>query len=81
MDIYRLILNAGLNINWRCIIYPLHIDNELVKSMAKAGCKEVSLSFESSSERILSLMNKKFKREDVRRISEMLEELGYLRLD
>ncbi|MFA4915952.1 MAG: hypothetical protein WC560_04700 [Syntrophales bacterium] len=49
--------------------------------MAKAGCKEVSLSFESSSERILSLMNKKFKREDVRRISEMLEELGYLRLD
>ncbi|MDI6777153.1 MAG: radical SAM protein [Syntrophales bacterium] len=75
-EICRLILTAGLSITWRCILYPLNIDEELVKSMAKAGCREVSLGFESGSERILSLMNKRFKPEDVRRISGMLTEHG-----
>jgi len=76
MEICRLILTVRLNITWRCILYPLHVDRELVESMAKAGCREVSLGFESGSERILSLMNKKFKPEDVRQISGMLAEQG-----
>lgn len=75
-EICRLILRGGLNITWRCITYPLNIDEELVVSMAKAGCREVGLGFESGSERILSLMNKRFKPADVRRISMMLAEQG-----
>jgi radical SAM superfamily enzyme YgiQ (UPF0313 family) len=41
--------------------------------MAKAGCREVSLGFESGSEKILSKMNKKYLAADVRQISERLK--------
>lgn len=44
--------------------------------MVKAGCTEVSLGFESGSERMLRLMNKRFTPEDIRRASEMLADHG-----
>jgi radical SAM superfamily enzyme YgiQ (UPF0313 family) len=66
------IITAGLNIRWRCILYPWKIDDELVEKMAQAGCKEVSLGFESGSESILKRMNKRYTLDDVRRISKML---------
>jgi len=46
------------------------MDEELVKKMAEAGCKEVSLGFESGSGKILRAWNKNFQPEEVRRISE-----------
>ena len=69
-----------LGISWRCIVYPGHMDEALVKEMARAGCKEVSLGFESGCERILQRMNKKFTPEDVCRPSEMLATHGIRRM-
>jgi radical SAM superfamily enzyme YgiQ (UPF0313 family) len=69
-----------LDISWRCIVYPGHVDEALVKEMARAGCKEVSLGFESGCERILQRMNKKFTPEDVRRASEVLATHGIRRM-
>jgi len=66
------LIAEGLNIRWRCILYPWKIDDELVEKMAKAGCKEVSLGFESGSESILKGMNKRYTLDDVRRISRLL---------
>jgi len=66
------IITEGLNIRWRCILYPWKIDDELVEKMAQAGCKEVSLGFESGSESILKRMNKRYTPADVRRISKIL---------
>jgi radical SAM superfamily enzyme YgiQ (UPF0313 family) len=66
------IIAAELNIKWRCILYPWKIDDELVEKMARAGCKEVSLGFESGSESILKRMNKRYTLDDVRRISNLL---------
>ncbi|MCW9097422.1 MAG: radical SAM protein, partial [Ignavibacteriaceae bacterium] len=79
------IITEGLNIRWRCILYPWKIDDELVEKMAQAGCKEVSLGFESGSESILKRMNKRFTLDDVRRISKMLgnqqiQRMGFLLL-
>lgn len=74
------IINAGLNINWRCILYPWKSDDTLIEKMAKAGCKEVSFGFESGSENILQRMNKKFTTDDVRRISEILKKHGIGRM-
>ena len=53
--------------------------------MAEAGCKEVSLGFESGCDRILAIMNKKFSPADVRRTSELLakykiKQMGFLLL-
>jgi len=60
------------DLSWRCIIYPIHVDADLAAVMAEAGCKEVALGFESGSELILHGLNKRFKPEDVRRISDVL---------
>ena len=74
------LISSGLKINWRCILYPWRVDDELVEKMAKAGCKEVSLGFESGSEKILAKMNKKFSPADVRQISERLKKFGIVRM-
>jgi radical SAM superfamily enzyme YgiQ (UPF0313 family) len=69
-----------LAISWRCILYPGYVDESLVRDMAKAGCKEVSLGFESGSEIILRNMNKKFGLENIRRTSELLADYGIGRM-
>jgi radical SAM superfamily enzyme YgiQ (UPF0313 family) len=76
----QVLTERGLDIAWRCILYPGQVDEALVKDMARAGCKEVSLGFESGSERILQTMNKGFCLDDVRRASQMLAEHGIARL-
>lgn len=79
-EICRKLIDTRLDISWWCIIYPKDVDEELVKLMARAGCKQVSLGFESGSEKILKNMNKRFKPEKVRQISEMLTEHGIRRI-
>lgn len=74
------LVKAKLNISWRCILYPWRVDEELVEKMSEAGCKEVSLGFESGSEKILLAMNKKFQPEEVRRTSERLKRYGIRRM-
>jgi radical SAM superfamily enzyme YgiQ (UPF0313 family) len=85
LELCRKIIERKLDITWVCILYPGKIDEELVKAMAEAGCREVSLGFESGCERILSIMNKKFSLDDVRRASELLarykiRQMGFLLL-
>jgi radical SAM superfamily enzyme YgiQ (UPF0313 family) len=74
------LVQGRLNISWRCILYPWRVDEELVQKMSEAGCKEVSLGFESGSPKILRAMNKKFQLEEVRRISETLKRHGIRRM-
>ena len=81
----RLIIQAGLDIRWRCIFYPGRVDESLIERMAEAGCVEVSLGFESGSKAILKSMNKRFQPEEVRRTSLLLEkhhigQMGFLML-
>jgi len=48
--------------------------------MARAGCKEVSLGFESGSEPVLQALNKQFNPQGVRRISRILGDYGVQRM-
>jgi radical SAM superfamily enzyme YgiQ (UPF0313 family) len=75
----QLILSK-LKITWRSILYPWKVDDELVEKMAEAGCREVSLGFESGSAKILANMNKKYLPADVRQISERLKKFGIGRM-
>jgi radical SAM superfamily enzyme YgiQ (UPF0313 family) len=79
-EICRKIINRGLEIRWVSILYPEHVDKELVELMGKAGCEQVSIGFESGSERILKNMNKRFTLKGVRLISEMLSDHGIRRM-
>jgi len=76
----ELLISSKIKITWRCILYPWKVDDELVEKMARAGCREVSLGFESGSERILAKMNKKYLPADVRQISERLKKFGIGRM-
>jgi radical SAM superfamily enzyme YgiQ (UPF0313 family) len=75
-ELCRRLISNELKISWRCILYPAKVDEELIKDMARAGCKEVSLGFESGCERILRSMNKKYNLNEVRETSEMLADYG-----
>lgn len=72
----KAIEDLGSEIEWRSIIYPDTVDTDLAKAMARAGCSEVSLGFESGSEQVLHALNKRFKPGDVRRVSDTLADHG-----
>ena len=78
-ELCRKILERGLGINFWCIIYSKWIDRELVELMARAGCREISLGFESGSDRVLESLNKQFKAEEVRTVSKMFADVGIFR--
>jgi radical SAM superfamily enzyme YgiQ (UPF0313 family) len=75
-EICRKLIDQDLDIKWWSILYPMHVDKELVAHMARAGCEQVSMGFESGSERILKKMNKRFTPGEVRQISEIFSEQG-----
>jgi radical SAM superfamily enzyme YgiQ (UPF0313 family) len=79
-EICHKLIDHGLDIRWWSILYPKQVDKELVGLMARAGCQQVSMGFESGSERILKNMNKRFTPKEVRQISEMLSEQGIRRM-
>jgi radical SAM superfamily enzyme YgiQ (UPF0313 family) len=80
LELCRRITEAGLKITWRCIFYPGEVSRELVEAMSKAGCREVSLGFESGCETILRAMNKHFGVEKIREASRLLAEFGIRRM-
>jgi radical SAM superfamily enzyme YgiQ (UPF0313 family) len=67
------LIASKLDIRWRCILYPRGMDEELIEKMARAGCVEVALGFESGSAKILRSLNKKFLPEEVQHIAQLLQ--------
>lgn len=78
-ELCRQILERGLEINLCCIVYPKWIDSELVRLMARAGCREISLGFESGSDRMLGSFHKRFTIAEVRAVSKMFADAGIFR--
>ncbi|MGB8060394.1 MAG: radical SAM protein [Candidatus Sulfotelmatobacter sp.] len=78
-DLCRKLIDAELGLDWWAIIYPKWVDAELAELMAKAGCTQVSLGFESGSETMLLQLNKRFTCTEVRDISETLADVGIQR--
>ncbi|MBN2467783.1 MAG: radical SAM protein [Deltaproteobacteria bacterium] len=79
-SICRLILERELDMRWQSIIYPKYVDEGLVELMAAAGCRQISLGFESGSERMLKNLNKKFTPGDVRETSALFADHGIRRM-
>ena len=67
-------------VEWRCILYPHLLREELVRAMAEAGCVEVSLGFESGSPAVLRELNKRYQPADVRAAAELLRRHGIRRM-
>jgi radical SAM superfamily enzyme YgiQ (UPF0313 family) len=75
----REIIRRRLDVNLWCIVYPKWVDRELVELMARAGCHEVSLGFESGSDCVLTRFHKRFRAGEVRTTAEMFREAGIRR--
>ncbi len=80
IELCRQMAGAGLDVRWRCIVYPGRVARPLVDAMAAAGCTEVSLGFESGHHMMLRDMNKRFAPRDVRRASDMFADAGIRRM-
>jgi radical SAM superfamily enzyme YgiQ (UPF0313 family) len=76
LTLCSLLAEAQSPITWRSILYPGKLEEKLVKAMAKAGCGEVSLGFESGCDEVLKEMNKHFRSKDVRDAARMLSDCG-----
>lgn len=74
------LVSEQMGIQWRCILYPGFVDEELARLMAKAGCVEASLGFESGSPEILKNLNKKYTATQVRTASDLLQKYGIKRM-
>jgi len=75
-ELCRGLEEMGAPFAWRCILHPHGVDSGLVQALARAGCREVSLGFESGSEKILEGMHKRFTPDEVRRTAGLLAEAG-----
>ena len=80
MELCRCLAALRADVTWRCILYPHAVSAGLVRAMASAGCVEVGLGFESGSPEVLRAMNKRFRPEEVRTISDLLAEHGIRRM-
>jgi radical SAM superfamily enzyme YgiQ (UPF0313 family) len=80
MDLCNRMAEASLDITWRCILYPNKISADLLKAMAGAGCREVSMGFESGDNDMLQTLNKRFNTDDIRRTSKILADCGIRRM-
>jgi radical SAM superfamily enzyme YgiQ (UPF0313 family) len=78
-DVCRAIADRGLDIRLWCIVYPKWVDGELVELMGRAGCREVSLGFESGSDCVLCGFHKRFRAEEVRTVARMFRQAGIAR--
>jgi radical SAM superfamily enzyme YgiQ (UPF0313 family) len=73
------IIERGLAMNFWCIVYPKWVDAELAELMARAGCREISLGFESGSDHMLVSLNKMFNTEEVKTVAKMFADAGIFR--
>ncbi len=74
------IIASGIDIRFRCIIYPRNVDEKLAELIYRAGGRDVALGFESGSDKMLKALGKRFTTQDVRRISEIFGRQGVNRM-
>ena len=80
LDLCHQIETTGLDIQWRCILYPGGVTETLARNMAKAGCREVSFGFESGTQDMLDTFHKRFCLDDIRRAAKLLADQGIGRM-
>ena len=75
-EILSRIVDEGLGMRWKCEARTDHLDEEICRLMAEAGCVRVKLGFESGSDRILTQIQKDETKDDMRRGVRFLKQSG-----
>ncbi|MGE4519453.1 MAG: radical SAM protein [Desulfobacteraceae bacterium] len=75
-NLCRNFINEKLDFTWRAIVYPGKVDSELAELMAKSGCTDVSLGFESGCRKTLQAYNKHFSPGDILKSVNIFKKTG-----
>jgi anaerobic magnesium-protoporphyrin IX monomethyl ester cyclase len=78
IEICKMIIEKNLKINWFAISRVDHVDEEILYWMRKAGCIQISYGVESGSEKIRNLLNKKIKRDQIKKAFSLTVQYGIL---
>ena len=70
------IIERGLDIEWRCLTRIDLLNEEMIRKMAKAGCKFIEFGIESGNQDARKEMNKTFSDEKAVRIVSLVREAG-----
>jgi radical SAM superfamily enzyme YgiQ (UPF0313 family) len=70
------IIDAGLKINWKTATRADLVDEELLRTMKRAGCVKLEIGVESGSERIKKLIFKDVTNEQIKRAFSMIKKSG-----
>lgn len=76
-ELCEAMIRADLGMEWYANIRVDQVDEDLLKLMWRAGCRLLLYGFESGSQRVLDLMNKKVKVEDNYRIAKLHHKLDF----
>ena len=75
IDICNRLINESLNISWGCTTRVDLLDEEILHLMKKAGCDYISIGVESGSERILKIIEKGIRVQQVKKAAQMLKRI------
>ncbi|NFA43469.1 radical SAM protein [Clostridium botulinum] len=64
-EICRLIIENGLKVSWKCFLNPYNCSKDFLSLLKQAGCKHVELGIDTASDKMIRLMKKGFKKQDV----------------
>jgi len=78
LSLCREIVEKGLSkkIRWTCANRMDTVDEELLKIMKQAGCWQISYGVESGVQRLLDLINKREKLEDMEKVFALTKKIG-----
>jgi radical SAM superfamily enzyme YgiQ (UPF0313 family) len=62
----RALTGRGVKASWGCLASPAGLDRSLVDTMRDAGCQSVEVGADSLSDRMLGMLGKNFKADDVK---------------
>lgn len=71
-----LIIEEGFHVSWTCTTRAKQVDAELLRLMKRAGCKSIHIGVESGSSRILELIDKKIRVDDVINTVKLIKDSG-----
>lgn len=75
-EICERIISEKIDITWSCMGRVDTIDSELLKLMKKAGCWQINFGCESGSQKILDILNKGVKKEQIEEAIKMARKAG-----
>lgn len=70
------LIKNNIKIEWVCESRIEGLDRDILKLMKKAGCVRVKIGVESGCERLLKLMKKNTKKDQIRKAVSLLKEVG-----